>query len=758
MDDKKSSLKKMITKNSIFAKTFYGTLLLSVGLMAIFYISLNAMNTRHQRQQIANSQLGMLRQVAASMELTMDSLAQGMSQTMWNKDFISYMINPGHDNDLSYRIVLQLKNTVSEDQKIDRAYFFSPLDGTVFQNSGLISTVDTFREKDMLKAYHQQKEEREVSAARTRTSFFRHQNKAYLIQELDIASHIGTLVYELNLAAFREQLKTVSDEEQSILLVDKNGESIFFQKEASSVDWMGEHQDKFVTIDNYQSRAHEVIKGYYLYTAQSGWSYILPTDPSVLQVSWIQILTLQIPVFILILIAGFLFAWYISSTIYDPINRLLKLAMPQTERDGEGRNEVDYLTEVYSDAMDGKAQLQGVLDTIAPEIIESMLKNLLVGKTLPEERLQEILSGVGEPFGTRGSFFVLSCTMLAPEEREVNDSELNLHLLAIRNMMRRQPMENGRVYDIRTEKMVVALVCCFSKELSVGLLAQECRRLKHMLQANMELLPYGVLCERGNIYHNLLDIRHSYQESLKKIQYMQYMQISDTPEPSVVPEMDQECFREWAYEIVEQTTDQSVSCAQATLMQRMDEIGAVAVDRPHYQRLVQMLLDEILERVIGYPLVPEELKALTESCVLLEAQMHSSEEEILKAVKQECQTILPIIAAHSRKSRYKYVNMAKEYISENYMDSNLSLNKVADQAGISPPYLSELFNDITGEKFTVYLAEYRVEKARQLLRATKLPIREIGFRCGFNSVQNFNRVFKKYTGVTSGQYRDETKV
>ena len=114
-----------------------------------------------------------------------------------------------------------------------------------------------------------------------------------------------------------------------------------------------------------------------------------------------------------------------------------------------------------------------------------------------------------------------------------------------------------------------------------------------------------------------------------------------------------------------------------------------------------------------------------------------------------------MISGYARKNRYKYVNQAKEYIAANYSNSSLSLNDVAEHCSISASYLSELFNEVGGEKFSAYLAKYRVEKARQLQSATNLTVKEIGYQCGFNSSQNFIRVYKKYTGVTPGQYKGE---
>ena len=63
-------------------------------------------------------------------------------------------------------------------------------------------------------------------------------------------------------------------------------------------------------------------------------------------------------------------------------------------------------------------------------------------------------------------------------------------------------------------------------------------------------------------------------------------------------------------------------------------------------------------------------------------------------------------------------------------------------------------SEATGSSFVAYLNRVRVEQAGYLLKETRIPIGDVGFRCGFNTVQNFNRTFKKLMGMPPSQYRD----
>ena len=95
---------------------------------------------------------------------------------------------------------------------------------------------------------------------------------------------------------------------------------------------------------------------------------------------------------------------------------------------------------------------------------------------------------------------------------------------------------------------------------------------------------------------------------------------------------------------------------------------------------------------------------------------------------------------------------ARQFIHE-HSDEGLSLTKVAKSVHISPNYLSERFKEVTGVNFVDYIARTRTEKARDLLENSNLRISEIAFAVGFQSLSQFNRVFKKLNGKSPSAYR-----
>ncbi len=99
---------------------------------------------------------------------------------------------------------------------------------------------------------------------------------------------------------------------------------------------------------------------------------------------------------------------------------------------------------------------------------------------------------------------------------------------------------------------------------------------------------------------------------------------------------------------------------------------------------------------------------------------------------------------------------ARKFIQQ-HSDDELSLTKVAKFSSISGNHLSEKFKEVTGINFVDYIARIRVGKACDLLENSNLRISEIAFAVGFQSLSQFNRVFKKLTRKSPTQFRAANK-
>lgn len=98
----------------------------------------------------------------------------------------------------------------------------------------------------------------------------------------------------------------------------------------------------------------------------------------------------------------------------------------------------------------------------------------------------------------------------------------------------------------------------------------------------------------------------------------------------------------------------------------------------------------------------------------------------------------------------------RDYIGDNLAQA-LTLADIAAQAGLSPFHLSRLFKRATGCSLHQYVIAQRVERAKQLLLAGHMPLKEIAQRVGFADQSHLTRQFRRVVGVTPHALRGEMR-
>lgn len=93
------------------------------------------------------------------------------------------------------------------------------------------------------------------------------------------------------------------------------------------------------------------------------------------------------------------------------------------------------------------------------------------------------------------------------------------------------------------------------------------------------------------------------------------------------------------------------------------------------------------------------------------------------------------------------VDYVVRYVHEHYGEE-LTLAAIAEQVGLSPNYLGQIFRQLMGMTFIRYMTCVRMEKAKQLVLEGKLYIYEIADRVGYHNIAYFTAQFKKYHGVS----------
>src|SRR6478609_8392162 len=99
------------------------------------------------------------------------------------------------------------------------------------------------------------------------------------------------------------------------------------------------------------------------------------------------------------------------------------------------------------------------------------------------------------------------------------------------------------------------------------------------------------------------------------------------------------------------------------------------------------------------------------------------------------------------------IEKVMEYINLNF-SKNISLSEASRIASMTDISFSRFFKARTGRTFIDTVNEIRLGQASRMLIDTTHNITEVGYKCGFNNISNFNRIFRKKKGCTPKEFRD----
>ena len=159
-------------------------------------------------------------------------------------------------------------------------------------------------------------------------------------------------------------------------------------------------------------------------------------------------------------------------------------------------------------------------------------------------------------------------------------------------------------------------------------------------------------------------------------------------------------------------------------------------ERPVAERLFLNLYREFGHKQIGYRLMGK--------AICMQLLTHAIRLSASKSIAEEKKGTL-------HQSSGQIVNKVIEYIYLHYSEE-LSNKRLGEMVGVSPNYLSKLFQKHIGVTLHSFLIQYRLEKARDLLLSAECNISEVSLRCGFSSITTFSKSFKAKWGMSPSEY------
>ncbi|SEN87065.1 AraC family transcriptional regulator [Paenibacillus sp. OV219] len=132
------------------------------------------------------------------------------------------------------------------------------------------------------------------------------------------------------------------------------------------------------------------------------------------------------------------------------------------------------------------------------------------------------------------------------------------------------------------------------------------------------------------------------------------------------------------------------------------------------------------------------------------AHCHTFEE--LELVFEEWLPRLTDLIKSKKEKKDHITSFVFDYLEQHYAH-DITLDMMADKLNITRSYLSTYFREKTGTYFVDYVNLIRVSRAKELLSRSDVKIGDAAARVGYQNINSFNRMFKKFTGVTPSEFR-----
>ena len=689
----------------------------------IAFLSIHAFVAKSYERQAKDSARQMLVTAGEYVDMALLDLGRAMQQQLWDTDITGAILLPDEVFYGRKAEIVKALSTFEQDHPLAKdANLLTYGSQMLYSSAGEISPIKDMPQRSFLPQFNSDVAARTISDGSFSTTVLTVGGRIALLQDFPTPETNGALLVEVERSyLFRFLEQSLSETGDPYVEVHAPSGTLICS--------IGGQENTYRQSESY--------------TCQAGWEFCLWQDTAQAGTRTLQLVGIWALLFCAV---GVAVSIVITWKIYQPIHTLR--AAVGGQETGAGENELDIVRHAYETTVQQKTSLSLQVAEMAPIVRDRLYKNLLKGETVSDDYLLDRLAYLNSPFPLNGMFSV----MVGALRESYGGSPDELMGRLYQYLRRASEEQTGEEYEfyhwecvLMDDYSIVILVSPALHALPTQLKSTELfliRRIQAFLRQNNA--ADAVVLGRGKLCHGLVNLHYSYREALEEVGYRQYHG-DGMEEPAHFFEGD-------CRQMIEQATNGSVGDAARSLELLIQYIRGQqhtpAQVRKEYDRIIDCLVDALL----GLR-VPKEVLDVFEPYY---QQADTADEETLeKLLLSVGGQALDILGRYGQKSRNRYVAQAKKYIQERCVDSHLSLDRVAESVGITPAYLSRLFYELSDVNFVNYVNSCRVERAKLLLCQSKIPIQEIGFRCGFNSLQNFSRAFKRQTGITPGAYRKQ---
>lgn len=486
----------------------------------------------------------------------------------------------------------------------------------------------------------------------------------------------------------------------------------------------------------------------------SGWSFISLVENNHFYRPLYTVLALFAIGLILLTAVGIFISYHFAKINYQPIKKLVGVL---EESSDQNENEWDLIQSNISRTYSEIQSLNNIVDEQAPIIRNATLLDLIEGRygSVDAFKKQKLSHDIIFPF----SYYALMIIELNNQSINVNDIKSieilskELNTLLDHNQYNFEAtiphLRNNQIF------MIVNL-----KENSLDTWKKAiCKIQKHIEQSNVvnhSHIQIGI----GSTYDTWDKIKNSYIEASSALEVLLNRK-DETTNVLFFKDIKEERKSSSTSSSFDYPEEGSL-LLQQSLKQGNIEIATETIhdiftgikNKNHHSIVIQAINAYIINVVLrtGNGLgLPQYSKLLNELTDFLDT------ENIEKQVTTICGHICSDVNKQMEQESTEIGKKIVQYIFNYYSSPEVSLEQIASDYNISISYASKLIKEETEDSFSNIIQSLRMNRFKELLVSSSLPIKELVVQVGYYDVSNFTRKFRKENELTPGQYRKQYK-
>ena len=525
-------------------------------------------------------------------------------------------------------------------------------------------------------------------------------------------------------------------DDSSVYILDRNnniiarcaGESNIFEESIKTIEKSDTAKIKRINGENYLVSVVE--------SEDNSWRYVSFTKEKTALGKSQKAQKMIILLFVVMMLLGSVVIYYITKFNYKPIQMLKSYA--DSVKPGGSGNEISDVIDTIDYLNDkNKTLLNSFTDMTKEHIVDNLLKGNI-----------KILEGGYnyEELGVSFSFdYYLTAVLLFHNDVDIDTLFEKIQALVENNY-------NGWAKNYHDRNKIVLILARDTTEVDYANISRLHMDIKEIAG---ERVSMGV----GEVCFGIEDIPNSYMQASTALDYRVIKGADKVIFHDEVVHYD-DSFDEYPHKELKilrfKLKEGDVKEIETVLADIIDYVITCNVSLYIARGLCFDLINTVCEAVAEINqefIIPQKYYINVDHITKYETV-----EDLMESVRNICTNLCALITENKAAKRDNLLAELIEFTDKNYTDVNFSIQKMADEFGMTMTNLSQYFKNHTGNTINDYVTDLRIKKAQELLVKTDKTLTEITEEVGYINTSSFIRRFKQITGVTPGQFAKMNKL